>query len=105
MRALLILVIVKMVTGDIYIHNPRGSNNRNNENTANRHNANRLFNSQVRLVKMINWMNESTSRGASNFSFTGPTVCHFCLCLLSLDFVLEFFISCDVSISCNISLH
>jgi hypothetical protein len=32
--------------GDTYMHNPRGSNNRLNERSANRNNANRLFNSQ-----------------------------------------------------------
>mmetsp|Transcript_19565 Transcript_19565/g.32167 ORF Transcript_19565/g.32167 Transcript_19565/m.32167 type:complete len:801 (-) Transcript_19565:50-2452(-) len=34
------------VKGDIYMHNPRGSNNRNCENNGNRNNANRLFDSQ-----------------------------------------------------------
>ena len=32
--------------GDIYLHSPRGSNNRLNEANANRRNANRLFDSQ-----------------------------------------------------------
>ena len=32
--------------GDIYMHNPRGSNDRNCERTVNRQNGNRLFNSQ-----------------------------------------------------------
>ncbi|XP_072025685.1 LOW QUALITY PROTEIN: protein DD3-3-like [Amphiura filiformis] len=34
------------VHGDIYMHNPRGSNNRLNEKSANRKNANRCFDSQ-----------------------------------------------------------
>jgi len=42
-----LLVCVKLVTGDLYLHNPRGSNDRLNENTATRTNANRLFDSQV----------------------------------------------------------
>ena len=33
--------------GDVYLHNPRGSNNRLNERSANRKNANRVFDSQV----------------------------------------------------------
>lgn len=32
---------------DIYMHNPRGTNNRLNERSAERRNANRLFDSQV----------------------------------------------------------
>lgn len=35
-----------LVDADIYMHNPRGSNNRLNENSANRRNANRVFDSQ-----------------------------------------------------------
>jgi len=34
------------VAGDVYMHNPRGSNNRLNEKSANRNNGNRLFDSQ-----------------------------------------------------------
>ena len=33
--------------GDVYMQNPRGSNDRLNGNGANRNNANRLFDSQV----------------------------------------------------------
>ncbi|XP_036355112.1 protein DD3-3-like [Octopus sinensis] len=43
---LLLFFIVIIVKADIYLHNPRGSNNRLNENTAGRRNANRLFDSQ-----------------------------------------------------------
>ena len=41
------LICALSVNGDVYMHNPRGSNNRLNENTANRNNGNRLFDSQV----------------------------------------------------------
>lgn len=41
------LLLVKWVKSDTYLHYPRGSNNRLNEDTANRANANRLFDSQV----------------------------------------------------------
>ena len=42
-----LLLLVAMATGNIYLHNPRGSNNRLNEKTAARSNGHRLFNSQV----------------------------------------------------------
>ena len=32
--------------GDVFMHNPRGSNDRNCERNANRDNGNRLFDSQ-----------------------------------------------------------
>lgn len=34
------------VTADVYMHSPRGSNDRNCERNANRNNGNRLFDSQ-----------------------------------------------------------
>ena len=40
-------LLIPFVFGDVYLHNPRGSNNRLNERSANRDNANRLFDSQV----------------------------------------------------------
>ena len=43
---LLIGYVTNSVIGDIYLHNPRGSNNRCDERTNDRVNANRLFNSQ-----------------------------------------------------------
>ena len=43
---LALLVITSSVMADVYLHNPRGSNNRLNERSANRANANRLFDSQ-----------------------------------------------------------
>jgi hypothetical protein len=45
-RFLLLLVAASAVFGDVYMHNPRGSNNRLNERSANRNNGNRLFDSQ-----------------------------------------------------------
>jgi hypothetical protein len=38
--------VVLTVDCDIYLHNPRGSNNRLNEATRPRRNANRLFDSE-----------------------------------------------------------
>jgi len=40
------LFLMLSTYADVYLHNPRGSNNRLNEKSANRNNANRLFNSQ-----------------------------------------------------------
>ncbi|KAK3102065.1 hypothetical protein FSP39_008504 [Pinctada imbricata] len=43
---ILVVFIVGQAYCDLYLHNPRGSNNRLNENTATRANANRVFDSQ-----------------------------------------------------------
>ena len=51
--ALLGLVAVSQVAGDTYVHNPRGSNNRLNERSANRNNGNRVFDSQVRKLTVF----------------------------------------------------
>jgi hypothetical protein len=45
--SLIALVFFEPTLQDIYLHNPRGSNNRLNEKTANRQNANRVFDSEV----------------------------------------------------------
>ncbi|XP_055882286.1 protein DD3-3-like isoform X2 [Biomphalaria glabrata] len=44
--ALVVVLTSESLYADIYLHIPRGSNNRLNENTATRTNANRLFDSQ-----------------------------------------------------------
>merc|ERR1719181_1095231 len=38
--------LVALAAADMYMHRPKGSNNRLNENSANRANGNRLFDSQ-----------------------------------------------------------
>ena len=45
-KVLFFLVFIALVYGDIFLHNPRGSNNRNSEANSDRNSANRLFNSQ-----------------------------------------------------------
>jgi len=47
-RILLTVALLQafLVHADVYMHNPRGSNDRNCERTVNRQNGNRLFNSQ-----------------------------------------------------------
>ena len=47
LRALCFILAVSLAWSDCYMHNPRGSNNRLRERSANRNNANRLFDSQV----------------------------------------------------------
>ena len=42
----LVLALASTVRADVYMHNPRGSNDRNCERNVNRRNANRLFDSQ-----------------------------------------------------------
>ncbi|KAG2381788.1 hypothetical protein C9374_006172 [Naegleria lovaniensis] len=42
----LTLAVISLVKADLYVHNPRGSNDRNCERDANRRNGNRLFNSE-----------------------------------------------------------
>ena len=42
----LVLALVALVQADMYLHNPRGSNNRLDEARRDRNNANRLFDSQ-----------------------------------------------------------
>jgi hypothetical protein len=42
----LLLLFVSGCLGDLYMHNPRGSNNRVREENVNRNNANRMFDSQ-----------------------------------------------------------
>merc|ERR1712224_82397 len=39
-------IMVAVVTADVYMHSPRGSNDRNCEKNENRRNGNRLFDSQ-----------------------------------------------------------
>ncbi|XP_071805956.1 protein DD3-3-like [Asterias amurensis] len=46
MRCVVVLLLAVCVNADVYMHNPRGSNNRLNERSANRQNGNRMFDSQ-----------------------------------------------------------
>lgn len=50
LRIFCLCAVLSLALCDTYMHNPRGSNNRLNEKSANRRNANRLFNSQVSKV-------------------------------------------------------
>lgn len=43
----LLALLASPAHADVYMHNPRGSNNRLNEKSATRTNGNRLFDSQV----------------------------------------------------------
>ena len=46
MSFLVCWILISSVFGDIFLHSPRGSNNRLNEEGNNRRNGNRLFDSQ-----------------------------------------------------------
>ena len=50
---LFLQVFYQEVHGDVYLHVPRGSNNRLNSAGANRKNAKRVFDSQVRQYMCI----------------------------------------------------
>lgn len=41
------VVLLPFVVCDVYMHNPRGSNDRNCERNVNRNNGNRLFNRYI----------------------------------------------------------
>jgi len=45
-KCIAVAILQVAVRGDLYLHNPKGSNNRLNEASANRQNANRCFDSQ-----------------------------------------------------------
>eukprot|EP00731_Ephydatia_muelleri_P001859 Em0001g1859a len=46
LRLACLSLALSLCVADVYMHNPRGSNNRLNERSANRNNADRLFDSQ-----------------------------------------------------------
>jgi hypothetical protein len=49
----IISIILEDSVQDIYLHNPRGSNNRLNEKSATRANNDRVFDSQVKILEKI----------------------------------------------------
>ncbi len=55
LAACLIATIVASAWADLYMHNPRGSNDRNCERNDNRNNANLLFNSQNNAARGL-WL-------------------------------------------------
>lgn len=65
--ACLLCVAVSLCLGDVYMHNPRGSNNRLNEQSANRNNADRLFDSQVRQIALSRTQSSAIDVNVYNF--------------------------------------
>ena len=60
-------VLTPFVIGDVYLHFPRGSNNRLNENTENRANDNRVFDSQVQFHRYFGFsIFQNNNRGGYN---------------------------------------
>ena len=49
--SVLMFFYTTLVVGDMFLHNPRGSNNRLNGNAKGRGNANRMFDSQVNKTR------------------------------------------------------
>ena len=68
---LLLSSLVSLSLADIYMHNPRGSNNRLNEPTAPRTNANRVFNSQNNNRGGYN-VGDRTATSAANTAPANP---------------------------------
>jgi hypothetical protein len=60
-RAVVCLLFASGVLSDVYLHVPRGSNNRLREQSAARTNANRLFDSQVRIASSYLTLHNSSS--------------------------------------------
>lgn len=60
-----LLLFLSAVNADVYLHFPPGSNNRVNENTANRQNANNAFDSQNNEKGGYN-VPDATSQAAGN---------------------------------------
>lgn len=66
-----------LVSADVYMHNPRGSNDRNCERNVNRNNGDRLFDSQnnnaggYACPRMVGGENMTNEDG--NFTWTDPT--------------------------------
>ena len=67
---------------DVYMHMPRGSNNRLNEQSANRNNGNRAFDSQVGGVFV--WFADGFRITFASQNDRIPCQCVGCFCLLSL---------------------
>ena len=44
LKIFLAIAAIQTIFADVYMHNPRGSNDRNCERNVNRNNGNRLFN-------------------------------------------------------------
>eukprot|EP00116_Pleurobrachia_bachei_P005639 sb/3465901/ len=63
---LVLFTLIGAIVADVYLHNPRGSNNRLNENTAVRNNANRLFDSQNNNRGGYNTGDATSGRANSN---------------------------------------
>ena len=81
-----LLFAVVTVNADVYMHNPRGSNNRLNERSANRNNGNRMFDSQVRHHSRFHLFLSSFGLGFEGVH--SPMYAH--VCFLNVDAAPEF---------------
>jgi len=55
LQLIVLLVCISVVTADVYMQNPRGSNDRLNEKNQNRQNANRIYDSQDNAAGGYAW--------------------------------------------------
>uniref|UniRef100_F6TG38 Self-marker protein n=1 Tax=Ciona intestinalis TaxID=7719 RepID=F6TG38_CIOIN len=65
MRRIVLLLCIAVVNCDVYLSNPRGSNNRAREATATRANGNRLFDSQNNARGGYNYGDKTNQRSSS----------------------------------------
>merc|ERR1719199_902593 len=71
-----------VVLGDVYMHVPRGSNNRNRERNENRNNGDRLFDSQNNDKGGYAWAGEATAVGMAAINGDGgaiPAAAEYCV--------------------------
>lgn len=87
--AVVIVLFASSVFGDMYLHNPRGSNNRLNEANTNRNNANKMFDSQ--------------NNGKGGYCY-GPAMSYYEGSLLSLEWTAQH--GCgNPKLACNIVIQ
>lgn len=79
-------LLIDLSTQDIYLHNPRGSNNRLNEASATRINNNRVFDSQNNARGGYN-IGDATSKAFNNEQGQYKMVIHPNFFFLSHDWV------------------
>ena len=87
-----LLAVATCVFADVYMHNPRGSNNRLNERSANRNNGDRMFDSQVYFVLMFLWSFHLEYKYSYNNLMSFENVTHIFISILFIyDSIIIFF--------------
>jgi hypothetical protein len=86
----LLLFFIAFVAADVYMHNPRGSNDRLNEANTNRNNANRLFDSQ---------------NNAKGGYCVGPAMSYYAGSLLSVEWTNQHGCGANPKLYCNLVIQ